>query len=104
MTFVPLIAFEELTDGVAKQVRLNDRVLAVVRLDADVYVLSDRCSHEDFSLALGEVDADERTIECDRHGAIFALSSGEALTFPATQPVDAYTTRQVNGVVEVSLP
>ena len=51
MTFVPLIAFDELTDGVAQQVRLENRVLAVVRLDADVYVLSDRCSHEDFSLA-----------------------------------------------------
>ena len=104
MTFVPLIAFDELTDGVAQQVRLADRVLAVVRLDADVYVLSDRCSHEDFSLALGEVESDERTIECERHGAIFSLETGAALTFPATQPVEAYATRQVNGVVEVSLP
>jgi nitrite reductase/ring-hydroxylating ferredoxin subunit len=104
MSFVPLAPLEELISGEAKQIRLGDRTLAVVRLDDEVFVLSDRCSHEDFSLALGEVDGDERTIECDRHGAIFSLESGDALTFPATQPVAAYTTRIVDGQVEVALP
>jgi 3-phenylpropionate/trans-cinnamate dioxygenase ferredoxin subunit len=104
MTFTPLIARDELVEGHATQVRLDGRVLAVVLLGSDVYVLSDRCSHEEFSLALGEVDGDEKTIECERHGALFSLETGAPMTFPATQPVEAYATRQVNGFVEVDLP
>ena len=104
MTFTPLIARDELVEGQAQQVRLDGRVLAVVLLGSDVYVLSDRCSHEEFSLALGEVNVDDKTIECERHGALFSLETGAPVTFPATQPVEAYATRQVNGVVEVDLP
>jgi 3-phenylpropionate/trans-cinnamate dioxygenase ferredoxin subunit len=104
MTFTPLIARDELVEGRAQQVRLDGRVLAVVLLGSDVYVLSDRCSHEEFSLSLGEVDVDDKTIECERHGALFSLETGAPVTFPATQPVEAYATRQVNGFVEVDLP
>ena len=104
MTFTPLIARDELVEGQAQQVRLDGRVLAVVPLGSDVYVLSDRCSHEEFSLSLGEVDVDDKTIECERHGALFSLETGAPVTFPATQPVEAYATRQVDGFVEVDLP
>jgi 3-phenylpropionate/trans-cinnamate dioxygenase ferredoxin subunit len=104
MTFTPLIARDELVEGQAHKVRLDGRVLAVVLLGADVYVLSDRCSHEEFSLSLGEVDVDDKTIECERHGALFSLETGAPVTFPATQPVEAYATRQVDGFVEVDLP
>jgi 3-phenylpropionate/trans-cinnamate dioxygenase ferredoxin component len=92
---------ESFANGEARQVRVDGRTLVVVRIDDQAYVLDDRCSHEDFSLSLGEVDAGERTIECARHGAIFSLKDGSALTFPATQPVAHYDVRIVDGVVEV---
>lgn len=104
MSYTALAPLNDLIDGAAQQIRLHDRVLAVVRLGDEVYVLNDRCSHEDFSLAMGEVEPDDLTIECARHGALFSLETGDPVTFPATQPVAAYQTRVVDGLVEVELP
>ena len=104
MSFTTLAPLESRLDGEAQQVHLDGRVLAVIRLGNEVYVLNDRCSHEDFSLALGEVEPDDLTIECARHGALFSLETGDPVTFPATQPVAAYQTRVVDGLVEVELP
>ena len=101
MSFHPVTQLDALLDGAAQQVRLGPRTLVLVRLGSDVYVLDDRCSHEDFSLTEGEVDVEERTIECARHGALFSLTDGAAVTFPATKPVASYATRVIDGVVEV---
>ena len=81
---------EDFVSGQAVQVKVNNRVLVVVRIDNDVYVLDDRCSHEDFSLSLGEVDVDTCEIECARHGAMFHLKDGQPASFPATRPVQHY--------------
>ncbi len=51
----------------------SGRVLVAVRVDDAVYVLDDRCSHEEFSLSDGEVDLESAEIECARHGAMFRL-------------------------------
>jgi 3-phenylpropionate/trans-cinnamate dioxygenase ferredoxin component len=67
--------------------------IAVVRIDDEVYALGDKCSHQDVSLAEGEVDEFEKTLECWKHGSAFDLASGEALTLPATQPVPTYEAR-----------
>lgn len=104
MTFTPVTTMAALTDGGATQVKAAGRTLVLVRIGDDVFVLDDRCSHEDFSLAEGEVDLDDATIECARHGALFSLRDGAAVTFPATRPVAAYTVRVVDGAVEVDLP
>ena len=104
MTYTSVATLDGLTDGGATQVRAAGRTLVLVRIGDDVFVLDDRCSHEDFSLAEGEVDVDDRTIECARHGALFSLRDGQAVTFPATRPVAAYDVRVTDGTVEVDLP
>jgi 3-phenylpropionate/trans-cinnamate dioxygenase ferredoxin subunit len=101
---VDIGALDDFVSGEARQVRVNDRVLVVVRIESDVYVLDDRCSHEEFSLALGEVIVETCEIECARHGAMFSLKDGEPMSFPATRPVAHYDVRQVDGRVEVVVP
>lgn len=96
-------ALEEFVSGEARQVRVEKKTLVVVRIEDSVYVLNDRCSHEDFSLALGDVDADKCEIECARHGAMFSLKDGQPMSFPATRPVATYEVTVTNGRVEVSL-
>jgi 3-phenylpropionate/trans-cinnamate dioxygenase ferredoxin subunit len=90
--------------GVPRQLRVGGRVLVAVRVNDVVYVLDDRCSHEEFSLSDGEVDLDTAEIECARHGAMFSLSDGAALTLPATRPVGHYDVREQSGRLEVELP
>lgn len=90
MTRFDIGTLEDYVHAQAVQVRRGDRVLVVVRIDDDVYVLDDRCSHEDFSLAQGEVDVATCEIECARHGAMFRLKDGQPASFPATRPVAHY--------------
>ena len=104
MTSFDLGVIDDFVDGEPRQMRISDRVLVVVRIGTDVYVLDDRCSHEDFSLAEGEVNVESLEIECARNGAMFRLRDGEPMSFPATKPVAHYDVTQNNGRLEVIVP
>ena len=101
MTSFDIGTLEDYVSGQAVQVTHDALVLVVVRIEDDVYVLDDRCSHEDFSLALGEVDAATCEIECARHGAMFSLKDGEPMSFPATRPVRHYDVLHEDGRLQV---
>jgi 3-phenylpropionate/trans-cinnamate dioxygenase ferredoxin subunit len=83
----------DLAPGTATRVEVGGRAIALVRIGDDVYALGDVCSHQNISLSEGEVDADERTLECWKHGSAFSVETGEALTLPATRPVPVYDAR-----------
>jgi 3-phenylpropionate/trans-cinnamate dioxygenase ferredoxin component len=85
-----LCALDDLVDGGVARFDIADRELAVVRLGDVVYVLGDRCSHQDVSLAEGEVDDDELTLECPKHGSGFSLETGDPTSLPAIRPVPVY--------------
>ena len=72
-----------------------------VTIGPDIYAIGDRCSHAEASLAEGEVFDGE--VECPRHGAAFSLSSGEALTLPATQQVPTYKVDVEDDVVYLTI-
>ncbi|MHB8378764.1 MAG: Rieske 2Fe-2S domain-containing protein [Acidimicrobiales bacterium] len=97
-------SLDDYVTGIPRQLRVGGRTLVAVRIDEKVYVLDDRCSHEEFSLTEGEVDVETAEIECARHGAMFRLSDGAAVTLPATKPVGHYDVQIVDGRLEVSVP
>ena len=104
MTDFIVCAASDLHDGTAQRFDLEGHRVAVARVGDAVYAIGDRCSHEDFSLALGEVDPSTCEIECARHGASFDLRTGAAVTFPATEPVASYAAAIVGDDVVVTLP
>ena len=61
-----------------------------------VHAIDDTCSHAEVSLAEGEVDAEECTLECWKHGSLFDLETGAALTLPALKPIAVHSV-VVNG-------
>ncbi len=81
---------DDLTDGQAGRFDVAGLRIAVVRIGDDFFAVGDRCSHEDFSLAEGEVWADECEIECPKHGSTFDLRTGAPCSLPATLPVPVY--------------
>jgi 3-phenylpropionate/trans-cinnamate dioxygenase ferredoxin subunit len=83
-------ALDDLESGAATRVDVDGRRIALVRIDDTVYAIGDRCTHADVSLAEGDVDAGERTIECWRHGSQFSLETGAPLSLPATKPTPTY--------------
>ena len=105
MTVVERIGpLADLAPGSARQVLIGEHRIAVVRIGDDVYAIGDRCSHQDISLAEGEVLCDDKQIECWKHGSAFSLETGEPESFPATRPVPVYEARVVDGQIEVILP
>jgi 3-phenylpropionate/trans-cinnamate dioxygenase ferredoxin subunit len=51
------------------------------------------CSHAHYYLDEGEVDVEERTIECPKHGSTFDLETGKPTSLPALVPVEAFAVK-----------
>jgi 3-phenylpropionate/trans-cinnamate dioxygenase ferredoxin subunit len=87
---VRLCSRNDLAAGEARRFDVAGLRVALVRIGDDFFAVGDRCSHEDYSLAEGEVWADECEIECSKHGSTFDLRSGAPCSLPATRPVPVY--------------
>jgi len=99
-----LCARDDLASGEARRFDVAGRRVALVRIGQDFYAVGDRCSHEDFSLADGEVWPDECEIECAKHGSTFDLRTGEPCSLPATRAVPVYRVVVEGDDVSVVLP
>ena len=85
-----LCGVADLEPDTATRIDIEGHRIAVARVGDDWYAIGDECSHADYSLGEGEVDAEECTLECWKHGSQFSLETGEPLTLPATQSVPVY--------------
>jgi 3-phenylpropionate/trans-cinnamate dioxygenase ferredoxin subunit len=88
----------------ARRFDVGEHRVALIRIGDDFYAIGDRCSHADFSLAEGEVLADECEIECWKHGSTFSLTTGEPQSLPATKPVPVYHVLRSGDDVLVKIP
>src|SRR5215210_2127053 len=81
----------DVPSGEARRFAVNGREVAVVNLGDDGFRALDAvCSHEHFYLDEGDLDTDERTIECPKHGSLFDVDSGKPLGLPAVKPVASF--------------
>ena len=64
--------------------------ICLVRVGDGFYALTDRCSHQSWPLSDGEVDPEELSVECTKHGSRFSLLDGSPDCLPATRPVVVY--------------
>jgi 3-phenylpropionate/trans-cinnamate dioxygenase ferredoxin subunit len=90
---VRLCGVSDVEPDSAKRVDVDGLRIAVVHIGDDWYAIADRCSHADESLSEGDVWAEEREIECPKHGSTFSLLDGEPQTLPATRAVPVYEVR-----------
>lgn len=104
MTAVRIGPLAELEPGTARRVEVEGApAIALVRIDDDVYAIGDRCTHQDVSLSEGEVDPDEKTLECWKHGSTFSLITGQPTVLPATKPTPVYEVSIVDGDIFVEV-
>jgi 3-phenylpropionate/trans-cinnamate dioxygenase ferredoxin component len=94
---------DELDDGAVRGFEVEGVPVAVVRIGDDVYAVDDICSHAHILLSGGDVWCDELEIECPKHGSMFSLVTGAAVTLPATQPIAVHQASVVDGDVVVTL-
>ena len=100
---VRLCAADEIEPGSARRFDVDGHRVCLVRIADDFYAIGDRCSHEDYSLAEGEVFEDEREVECWKHGSTFSLETGDPQSLPAIKPVPVYVVSVEGGDVLVSV-
>ena len=84
---------EELPPGGMRLVEWEELEIAVVNCNGEIYAIEDRCSHDNGPLVEGELDQDNCTVECPRHGSLFDIRTGKPLTLPAYVPVDTFPVR-----------
>jgi 3-phenylpropionate/trans-cinnamate dioxygenase ferredoxin subunit len=101
---IRLCGRDELEPGTARRFDVGEVRVALVRVNDEFFCVGDRCSHEDYSLAEGEVLEDECEIECWKHGSTFDLRTGEPCSLPATKAVPVYPVEIDGDDVMVELP
>jgi len=88
--------------GRAEVFDVEDRKIAVFRLEDGFFAIEDICTHDGGPLAEGEIEEDQ--VICPRHGARFNIKTGAALTLPAVTPVDSYPVRVEGNELFIGLP
>jgi 3-phenylpropionate/trans-cinnamate dioxygenase ferredoxin subunit len=95
---------DEFPPGSTKIVQQGSLFVGVYNCGGELYAIEDRCSHDDGPLCEGDWDEDLCRVVCPRHGSAFELASGRPLSLPATEPVETYPVRVVDGTIRVELP
>jgi 3-phenylpropionate/trans-cinnamate dioxygenase ferredoxin component len=101
MAFVRVAALSELPAGTVMGVEAGGRRICLANCDGEILAFSDNCSHRDFPLSNGELDADDCTITCEWHGASFDMRTGHPLCLPAIKPIEVYDCRIEEGAILV---
>jgi 3-phenylpropionate/trans-cinnamate dioxygenase ferredoxin subunit len=99
--FVSVGRSEEVAEGEATAFAAGDEEVAVARVDGDLYGFSDICTHRGCNLASGG-EIDGLTIECECHGSVFSMETGEVINPPATEPLATFEVREVDGEIQVA--
>lgn len=99
--WVRIASTDEVPAGEGKYFDVDGEPIAVFHVDGHFYAISDVCTHEESSLAEGELEGD--VVECALHGAQFNVRTGEVVALPAVVPVQTYPLRVVDNEIEVEV-
>ena len=100
---IDVCPLDELPPGAMRLVEWEDLEIGVFNCAGEVLAIEDRCSHDDGELVNGELDQEQCTIECPRHGSLFDLRSGKPLTLPAYVPVGTFPILIEDGIVRLQV-
>ena len=100
---IDICSVSELPPGGMKLVEWEDLEIGVFNCNGEFFALEDRCSHDDGPLAEGELDPENCTVECPRHGSLFDLRTGKPMTLPAYVPVDTFPVVVEDDIVKLEV-
>ncbi len=99
---VPVLDAGMLVDDRPTQAMAGERELLIVKRDATIHALADRCAHRGGMLHEGRLEGD--CIACPLHGTRFRLEDGSVVRGPSVYPQPVYEARVNDGRVEVRSP
>lgn len=100
--FTRVAALSELPPGGALAIEVAGRALALFRVGDAVHALEGECTHAGGPLSEGDLEG--CVLTCPWHAATFDVSTGKALSRPASVDLARYATRVEGDDVLVELP
>ena len=91
----------ELAPGQGKVVEVQGKEIALFNVGGAYFAIDNMCTHEEASLADGEISGFEVT--CPLHGAKFDVRSGRVVGPPAYDDVTSYSVRVSGADVEIDV-
>lgn len=99
--FVTVAKAESLGPGRMAAFDVEGTPVAVANVDGTFHAFEDTCTHEDCSLAEGDLEG--MAVVCPCHAAKFDVRTGAVLAPPATVPVNVYPVRVEGGDLQVEI-
>lgn len=87
----PVAKLSDVPPGTTKKIDADGVELLLCNCDGEIFAIEDVCTHDGGPLDQGELM--DCKIMCPRHGALFDVRSGAALTLPAIIPLPTYAVR-----------
>ena len=100
---IDVCPLSELPPGSSRIVEWEDLEIGVFNCNGEILAIEDRCSHDNGTLAEGDLDAEACTVECPRHGSLFDLRTGKPQTLPAYVPVETFPVLVEDGVIKLEV-
>jgi nitrite reductase/ring-hydroxylating ferredoxin subunit len=91
----------EIPRGALALVEVQGTRVAVANVDGTYYAFDDACTHEQCSLAEGDLEGTK--VICMCHGAEFDVRTGAVLAPPATVPLKTYPVRLTDDTLHIDV-
>jgi nitrite reductase/ring-hydroxylating ferredoxin subunit len=99
--FVTVGKAADLQVGEMRAFDVRDQTVTVANVGGTLYAFSDVCTHQQCSLAEGELE--EAKVICPCHGSEFDTRSGAVLQGPAQVPVRSYRVRVEGDALQIEV-
>ena len=100
--WVTVARTEEIAESEMVGVTVDCTELLVANVGGEYRSIGDVCTHEECSLAEGEIE--EGTVVCACHGSVFDLGTGEVVEPPAMEAEPVYQVRVEGDEIQVAKP
>jgi len=91
--FEAVASVSDLAEGtILQRVRSSGDAVCLVRHNGEISAVSDICTHQHFSMSLGDL-LEDGSLQCAWHGARYDCRTGEVKQVPATAPLPVFQVR-----------
>ena len=91
----------DIARGALALIEVQGTRVAVANVDGTYYAFDDACTHEQCSLAEGDLEGTK--VICMCHGAEFDVRTGAVLAPPATVPLKTYPVRVADDTLHIEV-
>ena len=98
--FVTVAKLEDIPEGEARSFDIEDRIIAILKRDDQLYAMDDMCPHMGASLSAGYVEG--TVVACPWHAWRFDFCDGTWCDNPRMK-IDTFPVRIEDGAIQVCL-